>query len=103
MKKILFSLAALLAASVLCLAQTEKKQMLEGGGTGPYKAIAVGDASLPTHMIYRPENLKACVEKNGKLPILVYGNGACRNSSLQMSRLLTEVASYGYICIAIGP
>ncbi len=103
MKKILFSLIVLAVTSVLCTAQTEKVQVLEGGGTGPYKAVAAGDASLPTHMIYRPENLKACVEKNGKLPVLVYGNGACRNSSLQMSRLLTEIASYGYICIAIGP
>ncbi len=103
MRRILVTLAVLLTAAALCSAQTEKKQVLEGGGTGPYKAVAVGDASLPTHMIYRPDNLKAYVEKNGKIPVLVYANGGCRNSSLQMSRLLTEVASYGYLCIAIGP
>ena len=102
-KKLLALAAALLAAGFLCLAQTENTQVLENGGTGPWKAVAVGDKGLPTHMIYRPENLKAYVAENGKIPVLLYANGACANSSLQMSRLLTEVASYGYIAIAIGP
>ena len=35
--------------------------------------------------------------------MVVYANGACANSSLQMSRLLSEVASQGYLLIAIGP
>ena len=63
----------------------------------------MGDASLPTHMIYRPINIKGYVEDNGKIPVLLYANGACANNSLEMSRLLSEVASYGYIVIAIGP
>ena len=95
--------AAIAAACTLCLAQTERSQVIEGGGTGPYKSVAVGDASLPTHMIYRPQNLEHCVQQEGKLPVLLYANGACANSSLEMSRLLSEVASYGYIVIAIGP
>lgn len=103
MKKIFLFTLALLASFSMCLAQTEHVQVIENGGTGPYKAIAVGDASLPTHMIYRPANLKTYVENNGKIPVLLYANGACANSSLQMSRLLSEVASYGYFVIAIGP
>jgi hypothetical protein len=63
----------------------------------------VGDASLPTHMIYRPENLRDYVDANGKIPVLLYANGACANNSLEMSRLLSEVASWGYIVLAIGP
>ena len=100
----LFALAvAVFAAAVLCSAQTEKVQTIENGGTGPYKSVAIGDASLPTHMIYRPEDLKAYVAENGKIPVLLYANGACVNNSLEMSRLLSEVASYGYIALAIGP
>ena len=95
--------AALLAAGMVCSAQTERSQVIEGGGTGPWKSVAVGDKGLPTHMIYRPENLKAYVEKNGRIPVLLYANGACANNSLEMSRLLSEVASWGYIAIAIGP
>ena len=101
--KRILALAAALAAGVICFAQTEQSQVIENGGTGPYKSVAIGDKSLPTHMIYRPENLKAYVDANGKIPVLLYANGACANNSLEMSRLLSEVASYGYIVLAIGP
>ena len=103
MKKLLALAVALVAASAICLAQTEKTQVIENGGTGPWKSVAVGDASLPTHTIYRPENLKAYVDENGKIPVLLYANGACVNNNLEMSRLLSEVASWGYIVLAIGP
>ena len=103
MKRIITLCCALLAAGALCLAQTERTQVIENGGTGPYKSVAVGDKSLPTHTIYRPENLKAYVNENGKIPVLLYANGACANNNLEMSRLLSEVASYGYIILAIGP
>ena len=102
MKKFL-AFAVALATGVFCLAQTEQSQVIENGGTGPWKSVAVGDKSLPTHMIYRPENIKAYVAENGKIPVLLYANGACVNNSLEMSRLLSEVASYGYIVLAIGP
>ena len=102
-KKHLALMAALFTAGALCFAQTEKTQVIENGGTGPWKSVAVGDASLPTHTIYRPENLKAYVDENGKIPVLLYANGACANNNLEMSRLLSEVASWGYIVLAIGP
>ena len=95
--------AALLAAGTVCLAQTKQTQVIEDGGTGPWKSIVVGDASLPTHTIYRPKDLQGYVEKNGKIPVLLYANGACANNNLEMSRLLSEVASWGYIVLAIGP
>ena len=101
--KLLALAAALVSAGSLCFAQTEKTQVIEDGGTGPWKSVVVGDASLPTHTIYRPENLKAYVDENGKIPVLLYANGACVNNNLEMSRLLSEVASWGYIVLAIGP
>ena len=102
-KKILAMAAAFLAAGLVCLAQTQQEQIIEEGGTGPWKSVAVGDASLPTHTIYRPKYLKAYVDANGKIPVLLYANGACANNNLEMSRLLSEVASYGYLVLAIGP
>ena len=95
--------AALFAAGAVCLAQTKQEQVIEGGGTGPWKSVAVGDASLPTHTIYRPKDLQKFVDENGKIPVLLYANGACANNNLEMSRLLSEVASWGYIVLAIGP
>ena len=102
-KKILALAAAVIAGSAICLAQTQQAQVIENGGTGPYKSVAIGDESLPTHMIYRPQDLNAYVKENGKIPVLLYANGACANNSLEMSRLLSEVASWGYLVLAIGP
>lgn len=103
MKRIFALAAALLTAGVVCLSQTKQEQVIENGGTGPWKSVAVGDATLPTHTIYRPKDLRGYVEKNGKIPVLLYANGACANNNLEMSRLLSEVASYGYLVLAIGP
>ncbi|MCQ2144641.1 MAG: hypothetical protein MJY72_02755 [Bacteroidales bacterium] len=102
-RKLLMTACALIAASAVSFAQTDKTQVIENGGNGPYKTIVVGDASLPTHTIYRPNDLKAAVAENGKLPVLLYANGGCANRSQDMSHLLSEVASHGYLVIAIGP
>ena len=65
MKKLFAIAAAFLAAGLVGLAQTQQEQVIEEGGTGPWKAVAVGDAGLPTHTIYRPKDLKAYVDENG--------------------------------------
>jgi hypothetical protein len=75
---------------------------VEDGGTGPSKAVVVGDSSLATHAIYRPKDLSVFGEKS-KLPILVWGNGACANSSQGFQNFLSEIASHGYLVIAFGP
>ena len=103
MKKLLMS-AMIVAASVGAMnAQTSQKQIVEEGGTGPYKSEVVGDASCPAFTIYRPQNLNDLVAKQGTLPVIVYANGACFNNNVEMRLLLSEVASYGYVIAAIGP
>ena len=103
MKKILMT-AMMIAASVgLMNAQTTQRQVVEEGGTGPFKSEVVGDASCPGFTVYRPQNLKEVVEKQGALPVIVYANGACFNNNVEMRLLLSEVASYGYVLAAIGP
>src|SRR5664279_2444905 len=72
------------------------------GGSGPYKAVLVGDPNLKTHTLYRPRDLKP-FGANLKLPIVAYGNGACRNASYEVRNFLTEVASHGFLVIATGP
>jgi predicted dienelactone hydrolase len=77
-------------------------RIIEDGGTGPYKAIMVSDESLPTHTIFRPKDLGAVSTKT-KLPIVVWGNGACANSPWEHVNFLSEIASHGYLVVAIGP
>jgi hypothetical protein len=75
---------------------------VEDGGTGPYSAVMVTDSTLTTHTIFRPKDLSV-FGKNNKLPIIAWGNGACANSPWEHVNFLSEVASHGFLVIAIGP
>src|SRR6478609_8495592 len=75
---------------------------IEDGGTGKYKAVMAADKSLPTHTIFRPADLSAFGETL-KLPIIVWGNGACANSPWEHVNFLSEVASHGFLVVAVGP
>ena len=72
------------------------------GGTGPYKAILWGEPGLPTHAIYRPRDLRPFGPQN-LLPIVAFGNGGCRNTSGEFRNMLSELASQGFLVVAIGP
>jgi len=72
------------------------------GGSGPYKAVLMGDPALPTHTIYRPQDLKP-FGASVKMPIVAWANGGCRNSSGEFRNFLTEIASNGFLVLAIGP
>jgi dienelactone hydrolase len=74
---------------------------IEDGGTGAFKAVMASDESLPTHTIFRPNDLAAAASKS-KLPIVVWGNGACANSPWEHVNFLSEIASHGYLVVAIG-
>lgn len=75
---------------------------VEDGGTGPFPALMVSDSTLATHTVFRPKDLRALGRKQ-KLPIIVWGNGACANSPWEHVNFLSEVASHGYLVISIGP
>lgn len=66
-------------------------------GSGPYPAVAEVDASLPTHTLYHPHRLP-----KRPMPIVLWGNGACRDNGLAYARFLREVASHGYFVVAVG-
>lgn len=100
MRHIILFIATVL--SIASLAQTVQTKVVENGGTGPYSAIVAKDASLPDFAIYRPKDLKSAALAESKLPIVLFANGACVNSSLEYERLFNNVASYGYVIIAIG-
>lgn len=76
--------------------------VIEGGGRGPHKAVALGEETLPRFTIYRPQNLDD-FGHGKKLPVLLWGNGACADSSAMHKLFLNEIASHGFIVFAIGP
>ena len=97
------SMVAVALFGFICTSFTteEKSRIVEDGGTGPYKAIMKEDASLKEHTILVPQDLSV-FGKDQKLPVLVWGNGACTNSPLEHYKFLNEIASHGFIVLATG-
>ena len=103
MKSIKAIITLALAALCTCaFAQNyAKSEVVEDGGTGPYKAIMVEEPSLEAHTILRPTDLTPFNASN-PLPVLVWGNGACTNSPWEHINFLSEIASHGFIVVATG-
>ena len=68
-------------------------------GSGPFRAVLEVDPGLPTHTLYHPADLAA----SGPLPVVLWGNGACANAGDRFRWFLSDIASYGYLIIAVGP
>ena len=81
--------------------QDDNVVLVEDGGTGPYSAIVTEDPGLPGMTIYRPKDLTPFAGK--KLPVLLWGNGGCANTTDEHKNFLNEIASHGYIVLGIGP
>ncbi|MCR4582653.1 MAG: alpha/beta hydrolase [Prevotella sp.] len=92
----------------------EQMKVPDFGGSGPYKAIAVREQSLPDFVVYHPVNMDMALmterpqmfatgdAKKEKLPVLVFCNGGCMDTSIGYENMLTDIASYGYVVVAIG-
>jgi len=97
-----FTTAGQVNAQVQSANAAGKSRVIEDGGTGAYKAIMISERTLPTHTVFRPKNLSAFGTEK-KLPVIAWGNGACANSPWEHVNFLSEVASYGFLVVAIGP
>ena len=102
MKKYLFMAAAAVLALVAMPVKAQNSRIVEEGGSGPYKAIMMEEATLATHTIFRPQDISKFGQGN-LLPVLVWGNGGCANSPSGHVNFLNEVASQGFLIVAIGP
>jgi dienelactone hydrolase len=71
-------------------------------GSGPYPAIIEGDAGVPGHTIYRPKDMSP-FNRSNSLPVVAWGNGGCANSNQFYVPFLAEIASHGFLVVAIGP
>lgn len=69
-------------------------------GTGPYPAIKEQIAALPRHVVYRPADLAALGSR--KLGVVAWGNGACSEDGASSRFHLLQIASHGYLVLALG-
>lgn len=92
------TLALVLSAAICATANGAKAQVIgEPAGSGGSPAVAEARADAPGYTIYRPARWP---EK--QLPLVLWGNGGCRNNGLSASHFLREIASHGYVVIANG-
>jgi len=78
------------------------KKIIDRGGSGPYKAEAISENTLPGFVVYRPADITSAVTKEGPLPLFVFANGGCNDTSLPHEKMLNDLASYGYLVVALG-
>jgi predicted dienelactone hydrolase len=91
--------AVVLLAAALALPATAVAAD-QPGPSHSYPVWRGGDASLPDHTIIRPVDLN---EVEFLMPIVVWGNGGCRDSNEEYHYFLTHFAAYGYFIVANGP
>jgi hypothetical protein len=101
-KAVLLNVIFLLVLSSGNSQSIQEFKVIDNGGAGTHKAIAAKDSIFPDFTIYRPTDLDFAVSKT-TLPLIVFGNGGCFNTSLPFERYLNEIASFGYVVMAIGP
>lgn len=99
----ILAVLALLTAPALAPAQTAPTPIPATTplGSGPNPAVMEVDPGLATHTVYHPADMAAL--GGARLPIVAWGNGACVNTGNRFRWFLSEVASYGYLVVAIGP
>lgn len=81
----------------------EQLKVPDLGGSGRFKAVAVREKSLSDFVVYRPADINNAVGRTrGALPVLVFCNGGCMDTSIGYENMLTDIASHGYVVVAIG-
>jgi hypothetical protein len=90
---------AALAICLACigLATVSAQQVGAPSGSGPYPAIAESRAELPRHTVYRPVEMPRT-----SMPLYVWGNGGCSANGLAHAAYLRQIASLGYVIVALG-
>ncbi len=89
--------ALAMTLTVIGLATVSAQQAGAPSGSGPSPAIAESRAELPRHTVYRPVDLP-----RAPMPLYVWGNGGCSANGLAHAAYLRQIASHGYVIVALG-
>jgi len=94
--------AMMIDADTLISTAVTKQKVIENGGEGMYRSIVVTDKSLTGYTIYRPRDVQWAAKHEGRLPLLIWANGACGDDNSGYQNMLNYMASNGYVVIALG-
>lgn len=94
------SIPGLLFAAMLAAGASGSAQAARVGdttGSGPWPAHAQTVDGFANHTLFRPEKWP-----DGKVPVYLWGNGGCSANGMSHAAYLREIASHGYLVIALG-
>jgi hypothetical protein len=77
-----------------------RSAIADARGTGPFRPIKLEEPGLPLHVVYRPADPGALGDL--RMPLYLFGNGACSDDGASARLHLLEIASHGYLAIAPG-
>lgn len=98
MRRSLAALTLLITATATAQRSApDNRQIGSATGTGAYAAIAEARGDAVGYTLYRPKQLG-----NTSFPLVLWGNGGCRDNGLSAAHFLREIASRGYIVVANG-
>ncbi|MGZ8336497.1 MAG: hypothetical protein ACXWUP_05095 [Allosphingosinicella sp.] len=78
----------------------ERSAIADARGTGPFRPTKLEEPGLPLHVVYRPAELDGLGDL--RMPLYLFGNGACSDDGASARLHLLEIASHGYLAIAPG-
>ena len=87
-------------AAAMAAQRAKQAAMPDTPGTGAFPALKEEIPSLADHVVYRPADLGKL--GSTKLGLYLFGNGGCSNDGASSRMHLLEIASHGYLVIALG-
>ena len=93
---------ATMSVAFTSYAKTINSFTVENGGSGPYKAEMIEDSEVPGYTIVKPVDMETAAAVEGKLPVVLFGNGGCMRNSWAFNNFLVHIASHGYVVITNG-
>ena len=93
---------ALVAGAVLIVSLMPSANASAPDRPGPSNAfpiVRISAPGLPDHTLLRPAQLR---DVRFKMPIVLWGNGGCRQSNMEHNYFLTHLAAHGYFILAAG-
>jgi hypothetical protein len=90
----------IIAVVLMCITTSYAAQTPQPAMDKYYDVVREAAPGLPGWTVYRPANLTSGIK--GRLPVLVWSNGACTETNDGVFYFLEQVAAHGFVVVAFG-
>jgi hypothetical protein len=90
----------IIAAILMCITSTYAAEAQVSAMDRYYDVVREAAPGLPGWTVYRPANLTSGIK--GRLPVMIWSNGACTETNDGVFYFLEQVAAHGFVVVAFG-